>query len=329
MNDLRKLDFNLVVLLDALLSERNLTRAGEVVGMTQPAVSGALARLRELFDDPLLERAGRGFVLTPKALMLAPLVEKCMVEVQRTFDVLPEFDAATSNRAFLVAASDYALSEMTSPLLRSLARTAPHTRVEFFALPAADVVSPIDLLRHDVTIAGTGRGVPGKRTSLFSDEFVCLADAANPALTTDQDGGRSLTLDDVARLRYVRSDFGPHVRTHIDDTLSAAGIEPRVALTVQGFLPVPFALTGTPWIGWVPARTAARFAESLGLVAVRTPIAPSVLVEAAHWHPSKTSDPAIQWLLRQLRAAAEVVEFGENGDGFDALAPTSLSSRHE
>lgn len=310
MNDLRKLDLNLVVVLDALLSERNLTRAGDILGMTQPAVSGALARLRELFGDPLLEREGRGFVLTPRAIALIPRVAECMAEVQRTFDVLPEFDPMSSTRTFLVAASDYVLSELTSPLLNALARDAPHTRVEFSSLPIADLVSPIDLLRHDVTIAGTGRGVPGKRASLFSDEFVCIADASNPALSTDAAGRPALTLEAIARLRHVRSVFGPHVSTHIDDTLSAAGIEPRIALTVQGFLPVSFALAGTSWIGWVPARTAARYAASLGLVVARTPIVPSVLVEAAHWHPSKSGDPAIQWLLRQLRSAAEVVEFG-------------------
>ena len=96
--------------------------------------------------------------------------------------------------------------------------------------------------------------------------------------------------------------------------LSAADIAPRVAMTVQGFLPVPFAITGTSWLGWVPERTANRYAAPLGLVIARTPLRPSVLVEAAHWHPSKSADPALQWLVRQLKAAAELVEFGASGD---------------
>lgn len=309
MTDVRKLDLNLVVVLDALLAERNLTRAGEQVGMTQPAVSGALSRLRELFDDPLLEREGRGFVLTPLAESLVPGVAECMASVQRTFDILPTFDPATSTRTFLISASDYVLAEITSPLLTVLEQEGPHTRVEFDGLPMEETVSPVDLLRRDVTIVGTGRGVPGKRASLFSDRFVCLADAANPAL---RDG--ALSIDALRRLRHVRSVFGPHASTHIDDMLSAAGIVPRTALTVQGFIPVPFALAGTPWVGWVPERTANRYADGLGLVIAQTPIAPSVLVEAAHWHPSKSDDPALQWLVQQLRRAAELVEFGVDGD---------------
>ncbi|WP_159501512.1 LysR family transcriptional regulator [Microbacterium sp. 18062] len=315
MTDVRKLDLNLIVVLDALLAERNLTRAGERIGMTQPAVSGALARLRELFHDPLFAREGRGFVLTPRAESLIPVVAECMIEVHRTFDVLPDFEPATSTRTFLVAASDYVLAEITSPLLRLLAVEAPRTRVEFSALPVDADLSPIDLLRCDVSIAATGRGVPGKRASLFSDRFVCVADAANPALA----GGR-LSLQALREQRHVRSVFGVHVSTHVDDMLAAADLVPSVAVTVQGFLPVPFAVAGTPWIGWVPERTAARFAASLGLVVAETPIAPSVLVEAAHWHPSKSGDAALQWLLGRLRDAAELVEFGGDAEGADESA---------
>jgi len=306
VTDIRKLDLNLVVVLEALLAERNLTRAGERVGMTQPAVSSALTRLRELYHDPLLEREGRGFVLTPRAESLIPVVAECMVEVQRTFDVLPDFDPATSTRTFLVSASDYVLSEITSPLLSLLAREAPLTSIEFDPLPVEATVTPVDLLRRDLMIVGTGRGVPGKRASLFSDRFVCVVDQNNPAL---RDG--ELSLEALARLAHVRSVFGPQVSTHVDDMLSAADIAPRVALTVQGFLPVPFAIAGTPWVGWVPERTAMRYADSLGLVIAQTPIKPSVLVEAAHWHPSKSADPSLQWLVRQLRATAEVLEFGD------------------
>lgn len=310
MSDVRKLDLNLVVVLDALLIERNLTRAGERIKMTQPAVSGVLSRLRELFDDQLLVRDGRGFTLTPRAESLIPAVAACMTEVERTFAALPDFTPATSTRSFVVAASDYVLSEITSPLLGILEREAPQTRVEFTGLAVDAEISAVDLLRSDVTIAGTGRGVPGKRTSLFSDTFVCIADAGNPAL----EEGR-LSIDALQTLRHVRSVMGTHVSTHIDDMLAAAGFLPPVAVTVEGFLSVPFAISGTPWIGWIPERTAKRFAPALGLVIAQTPIAPSVLIEAAHWHPSKSGDPALQWLVQRLRAASEVVEFGPDNTG--------------
>lgn len=306
MTDVRRLDLNLIVVLDALLVERNITRASERVGLKQAAVSSALTRLREIFQDPLLVRETRQFSLTPRAEALIPVVAECMLEVQRTFNVLPEFNPRQSNRTFLVTASDYVLSEITSPLLGILAREAPLTRVEFTPLPVEEMVTPVDLLRRDVTIAGTGRGVPGKKSSLFSDRFVALVDADNPSL---RDG--YLDNDALSSLRHVRSVFGPQASTHVDDMLSAADVSPRVALTVQGFLPVPFAVARTPWIGWVPERTANRFAASLGLVIATTDVAPSLLIEAAHWHPSKSSDAALQWMVRKLREASERVELGD------------------
>lgn len=306
MTDVRKLDLNLLVVLDSLLVERNLTRASEHLGMTQPALSAALTKLRVLLDDRLLDRQGREFLLTPRARALIPIVADCISEVQRTFEVLPAFDPKTSTRTFLVSASDYALSELMSPLHALLANNAPSTRVQFDALPTNAFVSPVDLLRRDLTITATGRGVPGKTASLFSDRFVCVVDKTNPRLLGDR-----FDLDALADTAQVRSVFGSHASTHIDDMLGDAGINPRVVMTVQGFLPVPFAVAGTPWVGWVPERTAQRYADSLGLVIVRTPIAPRVLVEAAHWHPSKTSDPALQWLVGQMRHAAEIIEFGD------------------
>lgn len=306
VSDPRKADLNLLVILDALLAERNLTRAGERVGMSQPAVSGALTRLRAIYGDQLLVREGRGFELTPRARSLEPIVAECMAQVSRTFDVLPEFDPATSERAFVVAASDYALGEITGPLLRLLDRHAPRTRVEFTSLHVGAPVTPVDLLRWDVCIVSTGRGVPGERSSLFSDTFVCIVDAENPALVDGE-----LTLDALADLRHVRSVLGPNVATHIDDMLGDAGLVLRPAAQVQGFLSVPYAVAGTPWVGWVPERIAHRYADSLGLAIARTPLAPRVLVEAAHWHPSKAQDQALHWLVGQLRAASVLVEFGD------------------
>lgn len=307
--DIRKLDLNLVSVLHALLLERNLTRAGERIGMTQPAVSTALGRLREIYDDPLLERDGRGFVLTSRAQQLLPVVAEAVAQAELAFEAVPAFDPASSTRTFLLSASDYVLSELTVPLLTLFEREAPQANIQFDGLPILGTVSPIDLLRRDLIVAATGRGIPGKQTSLFSDRYVCLADAANPALRE----GR-LTLEAIASLRHIRSVFGAHASTHVDDMLEAAGVEPKTAITVQGFLAVPFAIPGTEWIGWVPERTARRFAAPLGLVVADTELAPSVLIEACYWHPSKTVDPARQWLVQKLREASELVEFG--GAGF-------------
>ena len=307
MTDLRKVDVNLIVVLDAILKEKNLTRAGELIGMTQPAVSGALARLRQQFDDPILVRNGRVFDLTAKAEALEPLVDEAMTEISRVLDLTPTFDPATSTRTFFISASDYVLAQMTGVLLDLLAEQAPGVHVEFDSLPADAVVSPNDLLRRDVIISGTGRGVPGKKQSLFSDRFVCIVDAANERIV---DG--KLTQADLEQMRHVRSNFGESIHTHVDDMFTSAGIVPRVAISVQGFLPVPFVVSHTKFVAYVPERLALAYQENLGLAIVETPLSPPTLVEAAHWHPSKTNDPAIKWLVSLLRRAAELVEFAHD-----------------
>ncbi|MFT4123070.1 MAG: LysR family transcriptional regulator [Microbacteriaceae bacterium] len=305
MSDLRGIDVNLLVVLDAILAEKNLTRAGEAVGITQPAVSGSLAKLRRLLDDPLLVRVGRSFELTPRALELRPIVEEAMFEIGRTFNLRPTFDPATSERKFFISASDYVLATMTSPLLSVLRKEAPGASVDFDSLPLDTAITPVDLLRRDVVIAATGRNIPGKRQSLFSDSFACLVSARNPRL---RDG--MLSLKDLADLRHVQATFGAVNVTPVDDALSAAGVSPKVGMTVVGFMPVPFALQGTSMVGFVPSRVADLYAQRLELVIAETALPPSTLVEAVYWHPSKTTDPALRWLVGVLRRVAELVEFG-------------------
>jgi len=305
MTDLRKVDVNLLVVLDAILTERNLTRAGDALGMTQPAVSGALARLRQQFDDPILVRQGRTFELTEKGEELVPVVADAMTEVSRLLDLSPVFEAETSTRTFMISGSDYVLSQMTPVLLRLLKAKAPNVHIEFDYLPVSAVASVDDLLRRDVLIAGAGTGLPGKKHSLFSDTFVCIADQANPNLVDD-----AFTLDDLAELRHVRSGFVESVSTLVDEMLVNAGVSAKVAVNVLGFLPVPHVVAGTNMIGFVPERLALQTREALGLVIAETPVKGATLVEAAYWHPSKTTDPAIAWLVALLREAAELLEFG-------------------
>lgn len=303
MADLRRIDMNLIAVLDAILTEMNLTRAGEMVGMTQPAVSGALARLRQQFDDPLLVRAGRSFVITEKAQALKPLVAEAMVEIARTFEIMPNFEPALSTRTFSIAASDYALSQMTSTLLGLIKEVAPTVHVDFTELPADRSVSAVDLLRRDVIIAATGVGIAGKRKSLFSDTFVCIADAKNPWL---KDG--AFTVDDLKEVRMAKVTFGERVGTPIDVMLSEAGITAHDAVVLRGFLSVPFAVADTEMVGFVPERVAKQHAKDLGLVIAKTPLPAVNLIEAVHWHPSKSDDPAIKWLVSILLKTSEIVD---------------------
>ncbi len=306
MDDLRGIDLNLIVALDAILTERNLTRAGDAIGLTQPAMSGAAAKLRVLLNDPILIRSGRTSELTPRAQALQPVVRRAVAEIGRTLTLRPRFDPATTERRFQLTASDYALAVMTAPLLDLFAQEAPHASVEFAPLSALD---PVDLLREDVAIASASRDVPGKRQSLFSDTMVCIVRRDHPRVR-----GGALTADDLAQLPYVQVNFADGVVMYADDVLAAAGIRPRVARGVPGFLPVPWAVAGTDMFGFVPARLAERYGEALDLVTAEIPVPLPVLVESAFWHPSRSSDPAVLWLLGILRTVAERIEFAGEAD---------------
>jgi len=306
MSDLRGIDLNLLVVLDAILTERNLTRAGETIGLTQPAVSGAVAKLRRLFDDPLLVRGGRTSELTPKAIELQPVVREAMAEIARTLNIRPLFDPLTSDRQFRITASDYALSVMTGPLLAVLEQQAPGVSVEFSPLMN---VEPVDLLREDVVVASATRLIPGKHQALFSDSMACVVAADNPRL---RDG--ALTLDDLAEMPYVQVALAEGVVMYADDALSAAGISPTVARIVPGFLPVPFVVSGTGFFGFAPTRLAELYSDELGLTVARLPMRLPVLIESAYWHPSRSDDPALSWLLDALRTVSERIEFADVAD---------------
>lgn len=306
MDELRGVDINLVVVLDAVLASPSLTRAGETLGMSQPAVSAALAKLRKLLGDPLVVRTGRTVELTPHARELQPLVRMAVTEVARTFNMRPHFDPRSSERRFRLAASDYVLATMTRPLLELLRDEAPGASIEFSAL---NNVGPVDLLRQDVVIASSGRNVPGKRQSLFSDVFVCVVRKGHPRLA---DG--ALTLEDLAALPYIQVRIAPEILTVSDDALAAAGIVPHVAMIVPGFLAVPYMVAESDMYGLVPERIAELHLERLGLVAARTPLPASTLIEVVYWHPSRTNDPAVRWLVGILRKTAERVEFGADGE---------------
>src|SRR6266700_1603272 len=274
MADVGGIDLNLLVALGALLEDRNLTRAGARIGLSQPAMSAALARLRKHFGDDLLARDGRGYKLTELGAQLLPTVQEALRQMEATMDRSPEFEPADSDREFSIAASDYTISILADPLLRRVKRIAPGIRLELHPIPNDMSLSAHGIVKHDVVVGPTGYEFPGRRLELFRDRFVCLIDPANPRL---QDG--KLTLEDISAL-------------------------PHVQVTVVGWLTVPFVVAGTGLVAIVPERLAKRVAETVRLAVVEPPFGQVDLIETAHWHPSRGADPAVRWLLRTLQETA-------------------------
>jgi DNA-binding transcriptional LysR family regulator len=293
VGNVASIDINLLVALAALLEERNLTRAGEKTNMSQPAMSGALAKLRRHFDDELLVRDGREYHLTPLAQRLLPVVRDALRQVERTLDARPEFDPATSTRTFSVAMSDYAVTVLVEPLLRRAHEVAPGVGLSINPIPPDLHECDRSLLQHDLIIGPLGFQFPGESRELFRDRWVCIADPANPRLTHGE-----LTLDDIAALPHAVATFGtpPGFLGAVDRVLEALGVSRHVQVTTVGWLPLPFVVAGTDLVAIVPERLARRVAATAGVTVREAPPGMAELVEAAWWHPTRSGDQALRWL---------------------------------
>jgi DNA-binding transcriptional LysR family regulator len=294
------IDLNLLVTLGALLEERNLTRAGEKINMSQPTMSGALARLRLHFGDELLVRSGRQYVLTPAAERLLPAVQEALRQVERTLDVAPEFDAETSERQFSLALSDYAVTVLIEPLLRRVHELAPGVGLELSPIPPDMQESDRGLLQHDLLIGPLGFRFLGRSEVVFRDRFVCIADPANPRL---RDGW--LSLADLGELPHAAATFGHAMLNPAERALEELGVRRNVQVSTVGWLSLPFVVAGTDLVAVVPERLARRVAAAAGVVVAEPPFGRVELVEAAWWHPMRAADPALAWLRSILVQASQ------------------------
>lgn len=288
------IDLNLLLALGALLEDRNLTRAGERIGMSQPAMSAALARLRRHFGDDLLEREGRGYQRTVFGEQLLPAVREALRQLEATMQRSPRFDPAESDRQFSIAASDYTVSILADPLLRLVKRTAPRISLNLHPLPPTLPHAPHVLATDDLLIGPVGYDFPGRHVELFRDRFVCVVDPVASGLGA----AAALTLDDLARMPHAAPTFAPGSHTPVDRVLDELGIVPKTAVTVFGWLSVPFVLPGTGMVAIMPERMARLAIRSTRLAVLEPPFGPVELVEAAYWHPSRSDDPAVRWLVR-------------------------------
>ncbi|MEW2574638.1 LysR family transcriptional regulator [Streptomyces syringium] len=296
--NLSRLDLNLVVALRALLEERNVTRAGERVGLSQPAMSAALSRLRRHFGDDLLIRVGNAYALTPLGAALRDRSATACDLLDRVFSSQAGFDPATASREFTLLGSDYGAAVLGAPLSRALHEEAPGIRLTFQQAGTAAVESPATVLsRVDGLLMPHGiiDGFPA--TDLFQDRWVCLVADDHP------DVGEELSLDDLARLPwavYQRPYDAPAARQ-----LSMTGITPQVEVSVHTFQLLPCVVEGTRRVAMIQERLARRAA---GLAAVRVlecPFAAVPVQEAMWWHPLHTQDAAHIWLRETVTRVGE------------------------
>ncbi len=301
--DLPSIDLNLLVALHALLAERNVTRAGESIGLSQPAMSAALGRLRRHFGDELLSRDGQRFALTPLAVSLLEQSEVALRYVENAFAARPTFDAGSSTREFNLVMSDYALTVLGGPLLQLLERRAPGVRLRIRPVDVTAVDdAPATLRSVDLMVLPHGYLEDFPSRELFRDRWVCVAAAENEAL------GELVTLEDLGRVRWIMTFDRPTQFTPADHHLKMAGIDRQIDVVVENFLALPFLLAGTQRVAVLQSRLADKLRPSTGVRSIPVGVELPELVEAMWWHPSKTSDPGQRWLQMLLADAAALLD---------------------
>lgn len=294
-------DLNLIVALRALLEEGNVTYAGSRVGMSQPAMSAVLARLRRHFDDDLLVRVGRNYELTPLARELLPRVQSAVHDVEMALRMGDEFDARTSNRRFVIGLSDYAMAVIHERLRTRVAEAAPHVRLEFVELDSDLPDSDRAFRRNDFIIGPLGYGFQGEFEALFDDVTVAVLDASNPVLAKG-----SLSFADIESLPHVTEMFRGNPLTPTDRAIGELQLRRHSVVKMSGFLPLPFVVLGSDAMAIVPSRLARKFEREPRLAFV--PLPPGVstpLHEAMWWHPSHETEPGHRWMLGILRSIGE------------------------
>ena len=238
--NLLDLDLNLLVALDALLTERSVTRAAEVLHRSQPALSASLKRLRRQFGDDLLVRVGNGHELTPLAAQLKSRVSMVLADIERVFASRARFDAAASTREFVILTSDYGQTMLGRFVATQLAHEAPGVRVRFRPLSDGAITEAEDSLRAvDGFILPHGFVHDLPHLDAYTDRWVILADRDNTAI------GATVRLDELSTVDWVlpfhrQGSHVPAVRQ-----LQLLGVDLHVAVAVEGFVSLPLFVAGT------------------------------------------------------------------------------------
>lgn len=293
------LDLNLLVTLDAVLTERNVTRAAARLGVTQPAVSGSLAKLRRHFQDELLIRQGNRYELTPLAVQLVPATSTALASVRRVFDATPQFDPETATREFTLLLSDYATTVLGEPLSRACEEAAPGIRLRLEPTTNPVVDAAAEALRNvDGLVLPHGYLTDLPHVDLYTDGWVAIVSNDNDAV------GDEITREQLAELPWVLTYHSPTAFTPADKHLRMIGIEPRASIIIEGFLAVPFLVAGTRRVALLQRRLAALLRGVAGIRLVELPFEAVPLVEAFWWHPVHRGDPSHAWLRGLLRKVA-------------------------
>lgn len=288
---LSRLDLNLLVALDALLTERSVTRAADRLHLSQPALSASLARLRTHFGDQILARRGNSYELTPFALRLADHTTTALDAARRVFESQASWDPAESEREFSIFGSDYGFSTIGRAASELAAQRAPGVHFRFMLHNPVVVEDAATRLRSaDAMVIPHGFLVDLPFADLWRDDWIAIVADSNERV------GDSVTMDDLASLPWVLNYQSRSAFTSAERQIQQLGIEPIVDVVVESFLAVPQFIAGTDRIGLIQRALADHAIRSAGVREVSLPFEPTPLLNALWWHPVHSRDPEHAWM---------------------------------
>ena len=303
MDNIRRVDLNLLTVLDVLLSEQSVSRAGKRLNLSQPAVSGSLKRLRATFNDPLFIRTQQGIRPTPFALELIGPVKAVLHDIEAIFSTT-EFVPHSADNTIVIAGTDYAQTTFLAPLMSHVQKGAPNIR--FSIVSTDNDQMPEQLNRQEIDFAVTvAEMAPADVPSfdLFEDRYVGALSASHPL------AGKDLSLDEFCSLDHVlvtpSSDgfYGP-----TDEALAAVGKTRRVAVTLPNFLSLPHILWESRFVTVAPERILSPFSDQLFIFA--PPISLPKISMICVWHELSSRLPAHTWLRDRMAEIASDMTLG-------------------
>lgn len=322
---LSRLDLNLLVALDALLTERSVTRAADRLHLSQPALSASLARLRNHFNDPILARRGNSYELTPLALRLSEHTTIALDAARRVFESQATWTPHESTREFSVYGSDYGFATIGAAVSRLAARSAPGVRFRFMLHNNQIVDDAVNTLRSvDAMVIPHGYLTDIPYEDLWRDRWVIVADESNTLVA------EGLTMEILRQCSWVFTYRSRSAFTSAGRQLQMLGLEPVVDVVVESFLALGHFIAGTNRLGLVQAALAPEVARVGGIRILEPPFDATPTTNALWWHPVHERDPEHAWMRALfVEAAREVRHEVAAGDRFvepidEAEPPLSL-----
>ncbi|WP_345817625.1 LysR family transcriptional regulator (plasmid) [Paraburkholderia sp. PREW-6R] len=292
MTSIDHIDLNLLRVFQAIVEERSLTRAGERLALSQPAVSYSLGRLRTLFDDPLFIRTRSGMQPTPVALELAEIVGRALDTVRQALRYAERFDPATSTRTFRLSLSDAGEMAYLPALCSALHDAAPHVKLVIEPLPVEEIEEALRSSRLDFAIGNLPSLLPCTRhVLLFEESYVCMTRKRHglPA-------GTRLELEQFLSASHVQVRSLEHSHHNLDDALRAQGVGRNIALALPHFVAVPGVLAATDLFATLPEKLAHILNQDDTFRIYALPVSLPKAAVTMHWHEHFHEDEGIAWM---------------------------------